>query len=393
MTSPRAPIDTREYTVESARFPTRDATGDPIEVREPTVRPGRLEVVIDGVDEELETLTATPPGTGPFPLALISHGIPAKDLVARNKRLRSFLPLAESFARRGYYAVVFARRGFGSSTGTVVGRPRLWCGHWPSGAYARAARALADEYAVVMAALVRRPEVDGTEVVAVGESVGGLTVLALASQRPPGLIAAINFAGGHGGNGRHGVCNASALRRAFADFGRKARIPSLWLYSTADSYFWPSLARGNFDAFTAGGAPARLQMVGPLGFTRDGHDLFTLAGRELWQPRISAFLRDIDAPGWQLDPATAIVPKLPSPEGLGEEGERAWLRYLGGAGHRAFAIGDGGGWGWAAERSNRKEAEDSAIAFCQQYTVRCRVVAADAEVMHSDNRTSTRSER
>ena len=151
MTSPRAPIDTREYTVESALFPTRDATGDPIEVREPTVRPGRLKVVIDGVDEELETLTATPPGTGPFPLALISHGIPAKDLVARNKRLRSFLPLAESFARRGYYAVVFARRGFGSSTGTVVGRPRLWCGHWPSGAYARAARALADEYAAVMA--------------------------------------------------------------------------------------------------------------------------------------------------------------------------------------------------------------------------------------------------
>ena len=106
MTVPRASLDQREYSLDGPGFPTRDLEAPSLPMIEPTVRAGRLVVVIDGVAEELETLTAVPPGTGPMPLALITHGTAVDG--SRDVNLRIFLPLAEHFARRGYRAVVFA---------------------------------------------------------------------------------------------------------------------------------------------------------------------------------------------------------------------------------------------------------------------------------------------
>lgn len=85
-----------------------------------TVSRGRIEVRIDSSDYELETLTVTPPGTGPFPLAVVSHGTPARGGKQAKKklRIRMLLAIAEDFARRGYKAVIFARRGYASSSGT-----------------------------------------------------------------------------------------------------------------------------------------------------------------------------------------------------------------------------------------------------------------------------------
>ena len=379
MNAPRVPLDLREYSLDGPGFPTRDFEAAPLPITEPTVREGRLVVMIDGVAEELETLTAMPPGLGRMPLALISHGTSVDG--SRDVNLRIFLPLAEHFARRGYRAVVFARRGVASSTGRQVGRPRVAC-LWPSRAYVEAANDFANEYASVLDALVQLPEVDGTRVVGVGQSTGGLGMLALAARRPPGLVGVINFAGGHGGNGDYRVCNARALTRAFRAAGRDARVPALWLYSTADRFFWPSLTRTNFDAYVAGGAPARLEMLGPLWHADDGHELFQLGGRELWQPRISTFLRDIGAPGWRLDPASATVAKPPPPATLVQAGHEAWSRYHGRAGHKAFAVGDDG-WGWASERSNREEAENAALTFCEEYTTACHVVSDIADSPNS----------
>ena len=378
MSSPRTPVDLSEYTLDSPGFPVRRREGAPRPAVHPVVREGHLAVTIDGAGHQLQTLTVSPPGDGPFPLALISHGIPRERSLAPSINLRRLLPVARNFARRGYRAVAFARRGFGSSTGTVIGNPTVPCGFWPSRAYIRAADASADDYAAVQQVLIQLPEVDASKVVAIGQSVGGLTVLALAARRPPGLIGVVNFAGGHGANGRRQVCNAGALRRAFTAFGRSAQVPTLWLYSTVDRYFWPSLTRRNFDAYTAAGAPARLAMVGPLWHAPDGHQLVELGGRELWQPQISAFLRDIGAPGWHLDPTLAVVPRPTPPPGLDAPGRRAWLRYLGSAGHKAFAVGDDG-WGWAIHRRSRPEAEEAAIGFCAEHSNGCRVVAADGD--------------
>lgn len=376
MDRPQRPIDTHEYRLDSDNFPIRNSVERSTPTIEPTIREDRLAVMIEGVAEELEILLVTPPSALPMPLALISHGISASDQAAGNMNLRRLLPVAENFARRGYFAVVFARRGYGSSTGTVGDRPYKWCGFWPSEVYAHAARESAKDYEAVMRAMLPLPEVDGSRIVAVGHSGGGLAALAFAAQRHPGLTAVVNFAGGTGATGNYSICSATALRRAFSDFGRMVQIPSLWLYSTADRYFWPSLARRNFDAYVAGGAPARLEMVGPLWSHPDGHQIHALGGREFWQPRISAFLRDIDAPGWQLDPTSASVPRPPPPDGLPQSGQQAWLEYAGSSGHKAFVIGVNG-WYWIARQSSAREAENIALATCREYTEKCQVVAAD----------------
>ena len=371
MTRPNLPLDLREYTHDGPGFPTRDLHAHHSTAIEPTVRAGHLVVRIDGALEVLEILTAIPPGDGPAPLALISHGKSAKERVL----LRDYLPLAESFARRGYRAVVFARRGYGFSTGVRRDNRYVFCGYWPTRAYMQNASAVADEYAAVLEFLVQLPEVDGSKVVGVGQSAAGLGVLALASRRPPGLIGVINFAGGGGGAGHHRVCNARGVTRAFAAAGKDAQVPALWLHSTTDRLFWPSLTRRYFDSYVAGGAPARLEMLGPLWFSEDGHKLFMLGGRELWQPRISTFLRDIGAPGWQLDPASATIAKPAPPAGLAPAGQAVWLRYLGSADHRAFAIGSNGVGVGATSRRSRQEAEEVALALCEVHTTtNCRIV-------------------
>ena len=390
MTSPRGPIDTSEYTLDSPGFRTvpKPAPAHYLPKVEPVVQEGRLAAVIDGVREELDTLTVTPTGPDPKPLALISHGVPKDRADARSISLRRYLPIARSFAQRGYRAVVFARRGFASSTGDLVGKPEVRCIPWPTQAYVEAARESANDYAAVLDAIARAPEGDDSRqdvepdvppIIAVGQSVGGLTVLALAERPPKGLVGVINFAGGHGGNGGRQVCNERALRRAFETFGRNARVPSLWLYSTSDKYFWPSLTRRNFDAYVAGGAPARLEMLGPLWFTQDGHDLIELGGRELWQPRISTFLLDIEAPGWQLDPELAPVPKPPLPPGVSAGAQQAWATYTGSATHKAFAIGDNGGYA-AINRRTPQHAEEAALTVCRQTTPGCRIVDVDGRL-------------
>ena len=257
------------------------------------VRYGKLAVSIDGERHELETLTVTPPGKGPFPLAVISHGNSRNQ---RRVKLIRYQTIAEDFAVRGYKAVVFARRGAASSTGDYV--DNMWgCRHFYAGTTS------AKDYAAVIKVLRSQQDIDGSTIIAAGQSGGGFAVLALASRPPAGLIGVVNFAGGRGGN-RHPDeynCDEFGFVNAFAEFGKTARIPALWLYSTTDHFFWPDLVKRAFAAYAKGGAPVRLEWFGPLLYADDGHRLYRGEGQYLWSPRISDFLRDIGAPTWKTD--------------------------------------------------------------------------------------------
>ena len=337
---------------------------------------GRLTVRIKQRNYDLETLTAMPPGSGPFPLAVVSHGVPRSSKHRKNTRLRHLLPVAEDFARRGYKAVVFARRGYASSSGRYRDSYGS-CSKASRSSYVRAARNGARDYDAVITVLARGPDVDASTVIAVGQSGGGFAVSALASRPPEGLAAVISFAGGRGSQSDLANCNEAGFVKAFESFGKKARVPALWLYSIADRFFWPELVDRALDAYAKNGAPVRLERVGRLWFIDDGHKLVRLGGRELWRPRIDAFLHAIGAPSWETSPGSGAVARLPAPTSLNARGQGRWRRYLGEAPHKAFAQGPGTRFGWASARTSAAKAVEAAMGYCEAKGQRCRIVSVD----------------
>ena len=346
------------------------------------VSKGRVTVKIGFNKYGLETLTVTPPGAGPFPLAVMSPGTPTRSGKAafRNYRIRQMYSIAEDFARRGYKAVVFARRGYASSKGPVkdgYGK----CSAANKARYVRGARNGAKDFAAIIKALASEPDVDGSTVVIAGHSGGGFVVSALASKPPPGVVGIINISGGRGGSKEGGNCSESGFVGAFGEFGKGAKVPALWLYSTSDRMFWPDLIDRSLAAYARDGASVRLERIGPLWFTDNGHVLHLLGGREYWRPRIDAFLNAIGAPNWKTVPDDATVAIAPPPVDLGSRGNRRWRLYLGQTGHKAFALGEGRQFGWTAQQDSPEEAVEAAMRDCENRGGPCRVVSIDGKIV------------
>ena len=372
-----SPTEDRNFKPTGAPGPVVPAIpADEIRVAE-----GRVRVKIGSNRFGLETLTLTPPGAGPFPLAVMSPGTPTRGgkKAMRNYRLRQMYAFAEDFARRGYKAVIFARRGYASSQGPVrdgYGR----CGAANERSYARGARNGAKDFAAIIRALAGEPDVDGSTVVVAGHSGGGFVVSALAAEPPPGLVGIINVSGGRGGQKEGGNCNESGFVGAFGEFGKGARVPALWLYSTADGMFWPDLVDRSLEAYASDGAPVRIERIGPLWFTDNGHMLHELGAREYWRPRIDDFLNAIGAPNWETAPDDAAVDKLPPPSNLSHRGRGHWRRYLGHSGHKAFVMAKSGRFAWRVWQDTADEAIRGAMKSCEKDGAKCRVISIDGEM-------------
>ena len=76
-----------------------------------------LSATIDGDRYDLEAQILTPPGAGPFPLAVVTHGSPRRASSRRKMTTHQYVPRAMEFARRGYVAAIVMRRGYGRSEG------------------------------------------------------------------------------------------------------------------------------------------------------------------------------------------------------------------------------------------------------------------------------------
>ena len=359
----------------SARVPA-------VPLSELDVSEGTVRVRIGASRYTLETLTVSPPGAGPFPLAVISHGTPTRPgSEARQRlRIRENLPIAQDFAQRGYRATVFARRGYAGSSGKFresYGR----CDQASKRSYVLVAREGAKDFTAVIQALRESPEVDGANIIAVGHSGGGFVASALAQSPPPGLIGIVNLAGGRGASGGDENCSTQGFVGAFATFGEGATVPALWLYSVTDHLFGPRLVDEAFDAYAAGGAPVRLERLDPLWFSGNGHLLHLAGAREYWSPPVDDFLSAIGAPTWERAPEGIALKRLPAPASLGERGARRWRLYLGVTGHKAFAVDSAGGrnFGWSAVQGTRERAIAAALHDCEKRGGACRVVAVDNE--------------
>jgi dienelactone hydrolase len=250
-----------------------------------------LSVDIKGEPYRLQALVVKEAGANKkLPVIMITHG-QAAELEQREKVTpRSYQYLAREFARRGWLAVVVVRRGFGQSEGK---QPYFVRG-CENGNFGAILEDQADDLQAAMTAIGRRHDADTNEMVALGVSVGGGTVLSLGARNPTGLKAVINFSGGIKVVERPelppATCKAEDLMTTFADFGARSRVPSLWLYAENDSFFPAEYARRLHEAYVAKGGKTEFHMFEPIG--KDGHDLIgNLDGAMHWLPAIDNFLR------------------------------------------------------------------------------------------------------
>ncbi len=340
--------------------------------------PLRLAVTVPGkagdVPVSLEALMVRPDGPGPFPLAVLNHGAPRKAEERRERTPNRALPQAQEFARRGWAALIVMRRGYGQSDGPYAESSGP-CG---TPDYVTSGRRSADDVRGAIRAAARLPYVDARTIISVGISAGGYATVALTADPPPGLVAAISFAGGRGSPRDGEVCTEGRLVDAFATFGRRSRVPMLWVYAENDHYFSPELARRFAAAFNGAGGRASLVMTPPFG--EDGHALFTREGTPIWAPLVDRFLAAQELTLRAAPLEVARVAARPPPA-LNEKGREAFAKFLAGPDHKAFAVSPGGGFGWRTGRRSAAEAEAEALAYCEQATgKRCRVHMVDERV-------------
>jgi len=223
----------------------------------------------------------------PRPILVFNHGR-AVDAEGRAAVGRArFSEASRFFARNGFLVAVPTRIGYGVSGGEdVEDSGACQRKNYPPG-YAAAA----DQTQAVLQAMLARPDTAKDRSVIAGQSYGGTTAITMAARNPAGVVATVNFAGGGGGNpktqpGR--PCRADLLERLFADYGRTARVPTLWVYTENDLYMGPTHPREWFEAFRAAGGAGEFKLFPPHG--EDGHLLFSRFPAE-WQPVVADFLK------------------------------------------------------------------------------------------------------
>jgi dienelactone hydrolase len=238
-----------------------------------------------------------PVGKGPFPLAVMNHG------VLMNQRERGFFPLVEFrdaamwFARRGYMVVAPSGTGYGAAAlddperglyslfFSKVGR----CDR-PNFRDAGHAVALIDKW--IIEYMTDQKLIVPDNIIVVGQSAGGWAAIALSSENIPGVRAIVAFAAGRGGRvgGKpNNNCAPDKLVAQVGEFGRTARTPMLWIYIENDTFFGPELSRRMHEAYTGAGGNAEYHLLPPFG--SDGH--FLVSSRDslpLWTPLVGAFL-------------------------------------------------------------------------------------------------------
>jgi dienelactone hydrolase len=317
----------------------------------------------------LEALLIRPQSGGPrFPLALISHGSPRDGAERIKMSPYQFYAQALEFARRGFAAVVVMRRGYGASGGAAeTGGP---CGRRD---YVAEARYSVADLKAAVDAMARRPDVTTDGMIAVGHSAGGFNTVALTADPPPGLVAAISFAGGRGSRADNDVCQDNDLVSAFGVFGRTSHVPMLWVYAQNDKFFGPALAWRLFSAFAAAGGKA--EFLAAPAFGSEGHFLFS-SGTADWPAMVDGFLAahqlGLRPP---LDPPAP--PALAPPPQLSASGRKDFATYLAANPHKAFAVAANGAYAWRTRQRDADAAQAAAREACAKYRPDCVIYAVD----------------
>jgi dienelactone hydrolase len=318
---------------------------------------------------ELEAIVLRPDDGMPHPLAVINHGSPRSADDRPTMSPYGLWAQASAFARRGWVAVVFMRRGYGLSGGG-------WAENYGSCSdpdYAAAGRAGASDIAAVARFMDTQPYVSKGRWISVGFSAGAFATVALSADPPHDLAAAISFAPGRGSTSPDTVCGEKQLLAAFAQYGKTSRIPLLWMSAEKDHFFsGPALVLRLTSAFSKAGG--NLTYIKTPAFGTDGHQLFsTLTGIPIWSPIVDRYLtsNNLKLRDRPIDVAAPDVPPSSSLDGRGRE---TFKTYLDSGPNKAFAVGGGSHFGWATGRRTADQARKDALGFCAPGGAKCRIV-------------------
>jgi dienelactone hydrolase len=220
------------------------------------------------------------------PYLILNHGR-AVDAAGRAKLKRArYTENSRYFVSKGFVVLVPTRIGYGETGGPDVEDS----GPCNDRKYGPVYAAAAEETEAVVRAAEKLAYVDFARGLVVGQSFGGLTALKLSTVKLPGLLGAINFAGGGGGNPtkRPGnPCSAGRLLKLYEEYGAAAKVPTLWLYSENDRFWGPDLPTKWHTAFTGAGGKAEFTRLPAYG--ADGHGSFT-ANPAAWKPAFEKFI-------------------------------------------------------------------------------------------------------
>jgi dienelactone hydrolase len=328
----------------------------------------------------LETTLFRPPGAGPFPLVLMNHGKQPGD--PRMQTRDRFYYLSREFVRRGYAVIVPMRTGFGRSGGEYAD---YGCNMSANGTLQ------ATDLRAVLRYARSQSWIDGNRIIVAGQSYGGLATLAAGAGALPGVRGLLNFAGGLRAD--DGNCQwKSALVNAFADYGSRSRLPSLWFYGANDSYFNHELVNRLYQAYAGAGGNVRL--VAYDAFKNDAHGMVgSRDGFAVWWPQTERFLRQIGMP---TDAVVAIAEDPPIPRTdfatvqdiesvpfLRERGREGYRTFLSKSTPRAFAVSASGAWSWAEEG---EDPVGRVLNACQANSRQpCKLYAVDDYVVWNDS--------
>ncbi|HYD62731.1 MAG TPA: CocE/NonD family hydrolase [Noviherbaspirillum sp.] len=328
---------------------------------------------------ELETTIFKPAGEGPFPVVVMNHGKALGN--PRNQNRDRFIVLSREFVKRGYAVVIPMRKGFSKSSGDYIDRGCDMTAHGQS---------QADDLQSTLDYLHTQHWADTGRVLVAGQSYGGLTAMAFGTRHYPGVKGVINFAGGlkmHGGDCRW----QQSLVQAFANYGARSTLPSLWFYGENDNHFGPELAARLHNAYTQAGGHAKLIAYGP--FKKDAHGMSgSRDGVKIWWPETEKFLQELGMPTEAVYALNNEV-KVPKTEYAAIDDVNA-IPYLKGSAReqykvflgkslpRAFAVSPTGAWSWAEDGDDPVE---QALQDCQKNSSQpCRLYAVDDHVVWID---------
>jgi dienelactone hydrolase len=256
-------------------------------------RSENTEIPVPGAGTKLATTMFFPAGDGPFPVAILNHGTPAGNR-GRWALGRWLQPEpVNALAGRGFAVAIPVRQGFGATGGQY----KAGIGSCADPDFYRGSLRAANDIVAAIDHVRTLPSVDGSRILLIGHSAGGIASMAAASMQPDGVKAVMNFSGGRGSgraSSKQGVpCFPERMADAIGQYAQTTDAPVLWYYTENDTFFGPQVVRSWFDEFMKNGGKGKLVFAAGSSMS-DGHQFIKQSGSsEAWGPVLDEFLASI----------------------------------------------------------------------------------------------------